>query len=345
LIPAYLKVWHWNDPILGGSASILTIHNIAYQGVYSKYHYPYIGLQETNFHSRALEDHGRVNFLKGGIYFSEMVNTVSPSYAEETKTPNGGYGLAPYLNDKGKDYIGILNGVDYNQWNPASDKIIPANYSLSNMEGKKHCKAELQNRLGLERRDDILLIGIVSRFAVQKGLHLVAKVIEDIVKDMYVQFAILGSGDKSLERFYRRLSEIYPGRIGSYIGFSNELAHLVEAGSDMFLMPSLYEPCGLNQIYSLKYGTLPIVRATGGLDDTVEQYDEKTGEGTGFKFHDPTPPSIYYTIGWAVSTYYDRKYHIEKMIRKAMDKHFSWEDSAKEYIKAYYRAIENKKNF
>ncbi len=345
LIPAYLKVWHWNDSILGSSSCILTIHNLAYQGVYPKYHYPYIGLQEVNFHPRALEDHGRMNFLKAGIYFSEMVNTVSPSYANETRTPQGGYGLAPYLNDKGDNYIGILNGIDYNQWNPSTDKLIPANYSPSNMEGKKICKKELQKRLSLEQKDDILLIGIVSRFATQKGLHLVAKVIEDVVKDMYVQFAILGSGDKDLERFFGKLPEIYPDRIGSYIGFSNEFAHLIEAGSDMFLMPSLYEPCGLNQIYSLKYGTLPIVRATGGLDDTVEQYDEKTGEGTGFKFDDPTPPSIYYTIGWAVSTFYDRKHHINKMVSKAMIQHFSWEDSAKKYVKAYHKAIENKKNF
>jgi starch synthase len=272
-----------------------------------------------------------------------MVNTVSPTYADETRTPEGGYGLAPYLNNKGANYIGILNGVDYREWNPEVDKLIPANYTTKNLNGKKICKKELQKRLGLDEDENIPIIGIVSRFAFQKGLHLVAEVIESIVSDMVVQFAILGSGDNALEKYYGSLPNKYKGKIGSYIGFSNELAHLVEAGSDFFLMPSLYEPCGLNQIYSLKYGTLPIVRATGGLVDTVEQYDEKMGKGTGFKFWEPTSKSIYYTVGWAVSTYYDRKEHIKNMMLESMSKKFSWEDSAKAYEKAYEKAIANKK--
>jgi starch synthase len=344
LASAYLKVWHWDDSILGDAASLLTIHNIAYQGVYPKSHYDYIGLQESNFTSHKLESHGHINFLKGGIYFSDMVNTVSPSYANETRTPDGGYGLAPYLNNKGDNYIGILNGVDYNQWSPETDKYIPAHYSASNLEGKKQCKKELQRRFNLDIVDDIPVIGIVSRFVSQKGLHIVADTIENIVNSMRVQFAVLGSGDKYLERFYRELHSKYSGKIGTYIGYSNELAHIIEAGSDFFLMPSLYEPCGLNQIYSLRYGTLPIVRRTGGLEDTVEQYNEYTGEGTGFKFWDANAHSIYYTIGWAVSTYYDRKHHMSKLIQNAMSKHFSWEDSAKKYVKAYQKAIKNKKS-
>ncbi len=345
LAPAYLKVWHWNDPILGNSASVLTIHNLAYQGVYPKGHYGYIGLQEANFTPDKFEDHGRVNFLKGGIHFSDVVNTVSPGYARETKTPQGGYGLAPYLNNKGDDYVGILNGVDYNDWNPEKDERIPAKYSANNLEGKKVCKKELQRLFNLEQNDNIPVIGIVSRFVTQKGLHILAQTIESIVNNMVVQFAILGSGDTSLERYYGGLSARYPGKIGSYIGFSNDLAHIVEAGSDFFLMPSLYEPCGLNQIYSLKYGTLPIVRATGGLDDTVEQYDEKTGKGTGFKFWSPDPTSIYYTIGWAVSTYYDRKEHMKKLIKQAMSKSYSWEKSAEKYVNVYHKSIENKKMY
>lgn len=345
LIPAYLKVWHWDDPILGAAASILTIHNMAYQGVYPKEHYGYIGLQEVNFNSKKFEDHGQINFLKGGIYFADMVNTVSPSYADETRTPEGGYGLAMYLNDKSDNYIGILNGIDYNEWNPKIDKYIAANYTPSNMNGKKICKMDLQKRFNLEQKENIPIIGIVSRFASQKGLHLLAEIIENIVKDMKVQFAILGSGDNRLQTYYANLSQKYHGKIGSYIGFSNELAHIVEAGSDFFLMPSLYEPCGLNQIYSLKYGTLPIVRATGGLNDTVEQYNETTGNGTGFKFHEASAQAIYYTIGWAISTYYDRKEHIEKLIHNAMNKHYSWNDSAKEYLKAYRKAIRNKQSY
>lgn len=345
LAPAYIKVWHWNDPILSDAASMLTIHNMAYQGVYPRAHYDYIGLQEVNFNSRKFESYGNINFLKGGIYFADMVNTVSPSYARETRTPEGGYGLAPYLNDKGDSYIGILNGVDYGEWNPETDKLIPANYSPKDMSGKKTCKRELQKMFGLEQSDDIPLIGIVSRFAAQKGLQILARTIEDIVSDMRVQFAILGSGDNSLENYYGSLPSIYQGRIGTYIGYSNELAHIVEAGSDFFLMPSIYEPCGLNQIYSLKYGTLPIVRATGGLDDTVENYDEATGNGTGFKYWDNNIHALYYTIGWAVSTYYDRKNHIEQMIQTAMSRHFSWKDSANHYLEAYYKAIENKRYY
>lgn len=342
LAPAYLKVWHWNDPILGKAASMLTIHNIGYQGVYGAENYNYLGLQLSNFTSDKFEDNGRMNFLKGGIHYADLVNTVSPTYAEETRTPKYAQGMAPYLNDKGENYIGILNGVDYTQWNPEVDKLIPAQYSVDELAGKETCKLELQKRLGLEVNPDIPLIGLVSRMADQKGLDLLADAIEGIVEDMHVQFAILGSGNKWLERFYGDLPERYPGKIGSYIGYSNELAHWIEAGSDFFIMPSRYEPCGLNQIYSLKYGTLPLVRATGGLEDTVQQYNEADGSGTGFKFWEASPKAIYYVVGWAVSTYYDRPEHIEKMISRAMRERFSWKDSARSYEAAYQKAITNK---
>jgi starch synthase len=343
LIPAYLKVWHWNDPVLGRSASVLTIHNMVYQGIYPKSHYRYIGLGENNFTSECLECFGKINFLKGGIYFADMVNTVSPTYCRETKTPEGGYGLAPYLNNIGSKYTGILNGIDYEIWNPEIDKLIPANYGIDNLQGKSLCKKVLQKSMLLEENPDIPIIGIISRFVPQKGLHLLAQCIDNILNNMIVQFAILGSGEKDLEYFFYNLPSRYPGKAGSFIGYSNELSHLIEAGSDFFLMPSLYEPCGLNQIYSLKYGTLPIVRAIGGLEDTVENYDEKTGEGTGFKFYESSANAIYYTVGWAVSTYYDRKNHLQKLIKNAMSKHFSWEDSAKKYIELYKNAIVNKK--
>jgi starch synthase len=342
LIPAYLKVWHWNDPVLGKAASVLTIHNMVYQGIYPKKHYSYIGLGEHNFHQDSFECFGNVNFLKGGIYYADMVNTVSPAYCKETKTPEGGYGLAPYLNNKGDRYTGILNGIDYNRWNPETDKMIPANFSKDDLSGKKICKSELQKRMLYKENPDIPVIGIISRFVPQKGLDILAHCIEAIVRDMHVQFVILGSGEKALEHFYYELPAKYKGIIGSYIGYSDELAHLIEAGSDFFLMPSLYEPCGLNQIYSLKYGTLPIVRAIGGLDDTIENYDEKTGEGTGFKFWEASAKAIYYTVGWAVSTFYDRKDHHLKMMKNAMSKHFSWDDSAAKYMELYQKAIENK---
>jgi starch synthase len=202
----------------------------------------------------------------------------------------------------------------------------------------------MQKRFDLKVDDGIPVVGLVSRFADQKGLDLLVGAIEDVVNDMAVQFVILGSGDKALESYFGQLPALFPGKIGSYIGYNNMLAHWIEAGSDFFLMPSRYEPCGLNQIYSLKYGTLPIVRATGGLDDTVIQYDESTGEGTGFKFWNASSRAIYYSIGWAVSTYFDRPEHYRLMQQLAMSESFSWEKSAKQYEVVYRKAIANKKN-
>jgi starch synthase len=342
LAPAYLKIWHWNDPVLGEAASVLTIHNIAYQGHYSADHYDYLGLQWSNFTSDQFEDHGKINFLKGGIIYSDMVNTVSPTYARETVTPELAYGLAPYLSNKGENYIGILNGVDYTQWDPAIDPFIPARYSPADLSGKAVCKSELQRRFNLLVDGSRPIIGVISRLVAQKGLDLLARTIEDILNNMRVQFVLLGSGEKELESYYARLPDRFPGQVGSYIGYNEERSHWIEAGADFFIMPSIYEPCGLNQIYSLKYGTLPIVRATGGLDDTVQQYDETTGNGTGFKFWDPSPRAIYYVVGWAVSTYYDRPKHIQKMIRTAMSRDYSWERSAREYVRLYERALTNK---
>ncbi len=342
LATAYLKIWHWNDPVLGASTSYLTIHNIGYQGVYHAKDFDYTGLQQENFVSDKFEDHGRMNFLKGGIYYADGLNTVSPKYALETRDPEMAHGLAPYLNNKGADYIGILNGVDYTQWDPTTDMLIPQNYDSDNLSGKKGSKKALQARLGLDDDADIPLIGIVSRFALQKGLDLFAKVIENILNNMRVQFAILGSGDSALESYFGNLPAQFPGRVGAYIGYNNELAHWIEAGADFFLMPSRYEPCGLNQIYSLKYGTLPIVRATGGLEDTVQQYAEDTGTGTGFKFDEANGHAIYYAVGWAVSTYYDRKDHYLQMQKQAMKQHFSWEESAEAYENAYHRARKRK---
>ncbi|HEX5689148.1 MAG TPA: glycosyltransferase, partial [Roseiflexaceae bacterium] len=240
-------------------------------------------------------------------------------------------------------YAGILNGVDYCSWNPAIDQLSPARYLPEDLRGKGECKRELQARMGLDTSSDTPIVGVVSRLVSQKGLDLLAAAIGGIMDNMRVQFAILGSGDNELEALFGQLPARYPGRVGSYIGFDNRLAHLIEAGSDFFLMPSIYEPCGLNQMYSLKYGTLPIVRATGGLDDSIMQYDEASGTGTGFKFHEPSPHAIYYAVGWAVSTYFDRPQHMHQLIQNAMAQDFSWERSAQSYEWAYARAMANKR--
>ncbi len=343
LAPAYLKVWHWDDPMLGGAASVLTIHNLAHQGRFPVGDYPYLGLQWGNFTADKFEEFGGINYLKGGIAYADLVTTVSPNYARETRTLAGSDGFAPYLVRKGDNYLGIVNGVDYEQWNPAMDSYLPAHYSPADMGGKAAVKAALQRRLLLEEDPHTPLVGVVSRLVGQKGLDLLAGAIERIVGDMRVQFAILGAGEKGLEWFFGPLPGRYPGRIGSYIGYSEELAHWIVAGSDFFLMPSYFEPCGLNQIYALKYGTLPIVRATGGLDDTVQQYDEASGAGTGFKFVEPSASTVYDAVGWAVSTYFDREQHMGRLIGAAMAQDFSWTRQTEAYVAAYERAIANKR--
>jgi starch synthase len=343
LAPAYLKNWHWDDPILGGAASVFTIHNIQYQGNFPKSRWPYTGLGWPFFTPEMFEDHDRINYLKGGIAFADMVNTVSPTYAYETKSTDLGMGLNGVLNRKGDAYVGILNGVDYTEWDPATDPHLPANYSADDLAGKAVCKQKLQEAFQLEVNPDIPIVGVVSRFADQKGLDIFYEAIHQLANRWRVQFVILGSGDKVLEGKYMELPRLYPGQIGTYIGYDDPLAHLIEAGSDFFAMPSRFEPCGLNQMYSLKYGTLPIVRNTGGLADTVAQYDEFSGAGTGFKYEDNTPAAIVGVTGWAISTYYDRKQHLATMIQRAMAQDFGWPQSAKTYVALYEEALRRKR--
>ena len=342
---AYLKVWHWNDPLLGDAASILTLHNVAYQGIYPKEFFNYVGLGWQNFTEEKFESYGKVNFLKGGVHYADLVNAVSPSFADEITAPGGGFGLAPYLSNKKENVVGILNGIDYEIWNPQTDPNLPAHFSAEKPAGKQKCKQELQKTFDLKTDKKVALIGTIGRFVEQKGFHLIAQAIERVLNDMHVQFVILGSGESDLQDYFGNLPVRYPGKAGSYIGYDNKRAHLIEAGCDFFLMPSLFEPCGLNQMYSMHYGTLPIVRATGGLNDTVENYNEKAGTGTGFKFSDTSADALYYTVGWAVSTYYDRPKHMHSMIRAAMKRDFSWQSSASRYVTAYRKALENKKRF
>ena len=251
--------------------------------------------------------------------------------------------MAPYLNNRRGDLFGILNRSHDEHWNPETDRMIAQKYSARDLRGKAACKADLQKRFGLQQRADWPVFGIVSRFADQKGFNLIKEALPRALNAMVMQVAVLGTGDSSTENFFHWLTATYPGRVGSYIGFSPELSHVVEAGSDFFLMPSLYEPCGLNQMYSMKYGTLPIVRATGGLEDSVQNYNEGNGEGTGFKFHDPTGNALYFTIGWAVSTWFDRPHHVATLRANAMAQEFSWEKSAAKYVEVYEHAIKKRR--
>lgn len=339
----FLKTWDRILSPLSATASVLTIHNIGYQGVCPPTLMSYLGLGPEHFVADRLEDHGKVNLLKGGIVFADALTTVSPTHAREILSPEGGMGLAPYLNARREDFWGILNGCDYEHWDPATDRHLPARYTADDMSGKAVCKAELQRRFGLEVNERVPVFGVVSRFAPQKGFNLLAEALPWALRDMVMQVVVLGSGDPATEDFFRWLPGRYPGRVGSYIGFDVYLSHLIEAGSDFFLMPSLYEPCGLNQMYSLKYGTLPVVRATGGLDDSVENYDEATGRGTGFKFWEPSARALYYTMGWAVSTWFDRPQHIAMLRRQAMAKDFSWAQSAPRYVEVYEHALRRRR--
>lgn len=331
----YLKVWYKDDPAFKDTRGLLTIHNLGHQGIYPSEDYSYTGLGWDNFIPDIYEDFGRMNLLKGGIFFADAVNTVSPNYASETLYGGMDEGLGNYLRRSADKYFGILNGADYSEWDPYTDELIPARYAPKDLSGKRRCKEVLQDKMLLKREPGVPVIGVISRFAHQKGIDVIASVIDSILRDMAVQFVILGAGDKSLENFFGELPKRWPGRAGSYIGYSNELAHLIEAGSDFFLMPSRYEPCGLNQIYSLRYGTLPIVRETGGLSDTVRQYNESDAAGTGFRFRDLNSPALYFTVGWAVSTYYDRPKDMQKMLLRAMKEDFSWEKASENYLNAY----------
>lgn len=342
LIPPYLKIWYPQDSFFKNTATVFSIHNIAYQGTFKANAYAFLGLGSENFTEAKFENYGGVNFMKGGIFYADAISTVSPTYAQEILSEPGGSGLSSYLQRRREDIFGVLNGADYDHWDPETDKNIPAKYSPRDLSGKKLCKKALQKAFLLDEKETIPIIGIVTRFVEQKGFQHLAIVMHRILRDMNVQFVILGNGEKAQEDFFGGLPALYPGKVGAWIGYSNPKAHLIEAGADFFLMPSLYEPCGLNQIYSLKYGTLPIVRATGGLRDTVEQYDEKTGSGTGFLYYDQTSQAIYDTIGWAVSTFYDRSEHMADMRKRAMQRHFSWLDSAKQYEKIYQKALDRR---
>ena len=341
LAPVLIKNVVRNGPF-AHTASVLTIHNLGYQGVYGKDSFPALGINWNLFYGAGLEHNGAINLLQGGISCADMITTVSPTYAKEIQTKEGGFGLDGLLRVRSDVVRGILNGADTKTWNPQTDKLLPAAYNEKTLDKKLVCKRALQKKMGLPVDDTIPVIGIVTRLADQKG---VSELFGPSYGCMYrmctqmdVQFAVLGSGEKWCEDEIRSLQSRLPN-MRAYIGYDEELSHLIEAGSDFFLMPSKYEPCGLNQMYSLLYGTLPIVRRTGGLADTVQNYNEMTGEGTGFMFDNLNPDSVFNTVGWAVYAYYNKKDHIAAMRKRAMKQDFSWQKSAEAYMSVYKEAL------
>jgi starch synthase len=332
LCPYLLRHEHGQDPALAGARTVFTIHNLAYQGVFPKQVLPFLGLPWDVFRLDAMEFFDRVSFLKAGLSFADALTTVSPTYAREILTPDGGAGLDPVLRHRRHALHGILNGIDVGEWDPARDPHLPAHYSARDLTGKGVCKASLQRELGLPVRPDVPLVAMVSRLVDQKGLDLVVGALGQLVT-REVQLAVLGAGSPAYEDAFRSAAAAQPSQVAARIGFDEGLAHRLEAGADLFLMPSRFEPCGLNQMYSLRYGTVPVVRAVGGLEDTVEDYDGWT-RGTGFKFREYTREALLLAVRRALDTYRDRRAW-RALVLRGMVQDFSWGRSARAYEALY----------
>ena len=332
LIPLYIKTLYKDDPAIGKIKTLLTIHNLGYQGVFWKYDLRQIGLDESYFTPEYLEFYGKVNFLKGGIIFADLINTVSKKYSQEIQSPQFGCSMEGILLTRTDDLYGIVNGIDYNIWNPEIDKNLAANFSVKELSGKKACKDALKKECGLEP-GNAPLIGIISRLAYQKGLDLVADSLGDVI-NLGFQVVILGTGEAKYQKMFEDHANKFPGRFALKIAFNDALAHKIEAGVDIFLMPSRYEPCGLNQLYSMKYGTVPVVTATGGLDDTVDDFNAQTKAGTGFKMKEVSKDELMAALKRVLNAYNDPKVW-EKLVKNGMKKDFSWKTSAKAYLKLY----------
>ena len=334
LVPILLRTVYAEDPALRETATVFTIHNMGYQGLFPPETLPLLMLPWDLFTMSKMEFFGQVNFLKGALTYSDYVTTVSRKYSQEIQTAEYGFGLEGVLHDRASTVSGILNGVDYEEWSPQTDKFAAAKFSPQDLAGKAKCKQDLLVTFGMPAADAKLpVIGIVSRFAAQKGFDLISQIADRLAREQMIMVA-LGAGDKPYEEMFLRLHKLFPNKIAVKVAYDNAIAHKIEAGADMFLMPSRYEPCGLNQIYSLKYGTVPIVRATGGLDDTIEPWDARTGKGTGFKFTEYIGESLLLTIKQALQGYSDQT-SWQVLMRNGMNKDFSWNASAREYGKIY----------
>ncbi len=335
----FLKAQPELYPALYDVHTVFTVHNQAYQGLFPASDWPVLKLDQRLFTSPYLEFYGKINFLKGGLAAADVITTVSPTYAREIQTPEYGCGLDGLLRERSADLSGILNGADYSVWNPAADPFIARHYSPDNLAGKAICKADLQRSFKLALRPDVMLIGMVSRLVAQKGFDLLEQIIEDLFS-RDIQFVLLGTGDPHYERFFRDKAERFRERARAQIGFNDALAHRIEAGADVFLMPSHYEPSGLNQLYSLKYGTIPIVRATGGLKDSVRDYNyQHARTGNGFVFEPYDAAALLATIDRALSVFH-KKAQWSRLMKNAMASDHSWDRSAAAYVDLYRKLMQ-----
>jgi starch synthase len=342
LVPVILSTAATPTPALARVPVVFTIHNLAYQGVFEDEWLPRLGLGNSLMRVDGMEYWGRISFLKAGIVFSRVVTTVSPRYAEEIQTAQYGFGFDGILRERASKLVGILNGIDYDVWNPATDPHLPEPYTVDRLDGKVAAKRRVLEVFGFPVTEATLarpLVGMVSRLVDQKGFDLLQSAVDEL-PGLGASFVLLGTGDRQYEDLWRGLARRAPDVVAAHIGFDEGLAHLIEGGSDIFLMPSQFEPCGLNQMYSLRYGTVPLVRATGGLYDTVSNYDPKTGEGTGFTFDEYSPEALLGTVRWALSVYQQRDAW-RRLQLAGMRQDHSWDSSARAYVKVYERAKEN----
>ncbi|MEN3335278.1 MAG: starch synthase [Blastocatellia bacterium] len=334
LVPVYLKTVYAGDPAFAGTRTLFTIHNLAFHGYFDTYDLGKFGLPDwLNRTDGGLEFHGMGSALKGGLIFSDAISTVSPRYAQEIQTPDFGYQFDGLLRARRNDLFGILNGIDYDEWSPERDHYLAARYSIDDTSGKRECKRDLLKSFGLPEDLDRPMIGCISRLSDQKGFDLIIDIAWQML-ERGVFFVLLGSGAEFYERRFQALRDARPQQVGVYLGYSNEMAHKIEAGADMFLMPSKFEPCGLNQMYSLRYGTPPVVRAVGGLDDTIENFDRGSQRGNGFKFYDYQSARLLEKVYEALLVYTDRDLW-QTLMRNGMSADHSWQRAAEQYMQVY----------
>jgi starch synthase len=336
LIPAYVKTLYAGQGNFSGTGTVFSVHNLGYQGLFWNHDLPLTGLGWELFTPQGLEFYGKVNLMKAGLVFADILSTVSATYSREIQTPEYGYGLEGVLYERREDLYGIVNGIDDDEWHPVSDRWIAANYSAGDLSGKAACRRDLLAEFGIVAGDAPVL-GIIGRMTAQKGFDLLEQIWEWIAGQP-LRLVILGAGERRFEEAIGELGRRYPDRIAVRVAYDDALAHKIEAGSDMYLMPSRYEPCGLNQIYSLKYGTVPIVRETGGLADTVSDADRNPGEGTGFTFRRYEAEDLKDAVSRALAAFADRP-RWDVIVRRGMALDFSWEASAREYVNLYGMAL------
>lgn len=342
ILPLYLKLFYAADPCYINTACVMTVHNAAYQGIFPESKLSFLELDTNNTAIKALKSAGSLNYLQAGILYSDVITTVSSKYAYEIQTEEYGYNLAVIFKKNSSRLFGIQNSIDHELWDPSTDKFLPAVFSAGSMEGKNRCKIELQKKFNLSEDINIPLFGLVSRLTYQKGIDFLADTMKFLIQDADFQFILMGAGDRRLFSRFEAIRNMFPDRTGLYYGYNEEMEHLIEAGLDVFLMPSRYEPCGLNQMYSFKYGTIPLVRATGGLDDTVIEWDEAKQEGNGFKFRKLETEEFYNSFRRLIWLKKNCESEWNNIQQNAMKFNYTWKDAAGKYEKIYSIARNNK---